>query len=204
MVDSNASNIPTRDSPSRGFFTWREDISRINSALSTQSDRISNLEGTTLKTGHFDNLARKIHLLELRVQSMAEIMDRQSRALHELQPGSIDQQVPQSIESSYVSETSHAWEEEAAAATQASIPEPAHPIVHTDVHTTTASNYNIATPNNHTGFDPEVIIEIINAAMYDMRCRLESTERDLRECTNKTKELLCHRESVRPEHPGHD
>ena len=45
--------VPTRDSPSRGFFTWREDMARINEHLAQHdtsmealSNRVGDAEGT--------------------------------------------------------------------------------------------------------------------------------------------------------------
>ena len=83
------SNIPHRDSPSRGFFSWRDDVGRLNATQTNHAERISNIEGTMMRTGDFANLKRMIRLIEVRVEGMVEVMDSHSRLLHQLSPDGV-------------------------------------------------------------------------------------------------------------------
>ena len=65
-------------SPSRGFFTWHEDMRRLDGRVGTIDDRVAVLEGDVLKSGDLRVINHKICLIETRLQGLAEIMDQHS------------------------------------------------------------------------------------------------------------------------------
>ena len=73
-----AENGSQTHNPSRGFFTWHEDMRRLDGRVGTLTDRVSVLEGDVLKSGDMRTLRHMIQMIEVRVQGMAEIMDSHS------------------------------------------------------------------------------------------------------------------------------
>lgn len=71
-------------SPSRGMFSWRDDLSTLDMRMRAYEDRIKTIEGEYLKVGDFRTLEKAVETLAARIDSVADNADGHSTRLGEM------------------------------------------------------------------------------------------------------------------------
>ena len=71
-------------SPSRGMFSWRDDLSKLDRRMRAHEDRLSIIEGEYLKVGDFRTLKNAVQILSAQIDAVTNNVDINSARLGKL------------------------------------------------------------------------------------------------------------------------